>query len=616
MKKHFLPILLLLLSQVIYAQKDTTQLEDFVVTGTRFEIPVEKSGKTVFKYTQAELKNYAARSVADLLNEVPAIQVDGNFSNPGANLEYYIRGARSRYTLVLIDGVPMNDPTGISLFYDLRYLSLNQIESIEIVKGGLSALYGSNAAAGVISIKLKENKEEGLSATVGGSFGSFGAIGYRANVANNGDRVGYELSFNRKTVDGFSAAQQTDQNASYDDDGLEKTNFSLRSRVNLSDQLDLNFSFGLDDFKTDLDAFAFTDELNAFSDYQQLRLNLSPTLKHNWGSSKLNFQFVSNERDFKNSFPTLYKGQSVQLDQTNTLDVNDKIRLLVGWNLQDLEDQTQDEAVNFILFDPYASLIYEMPNGLNVHLGARLNTHSDYDNVLVYTVNPSWLFEINSGMSIKPFASFSSSYNTPSLYQINNDLYGNSNLNPEETYNWEIGGSFYGNDNLSFNVAFFRRNEDSAIDFRSFFDGQGNFIGGEYFNVDGVREVQGIELDGSYTIGQINLNAHYSKLATNNEASFARIPREKYGLTFGYSMSNNLNMQLAYQFIGDRRASPFSDLILEGFGLVNFTFRKSFLNESLSAFGAVNNLFDEEFIGVNGFTTVGRNFNIGIDYKF
>ena len=128
-------ILLVLLSMVFtsHAQekKDTTDLGEFVVTGTRFRTPIEKSGKTIYKITREFIDKSPGKTVADLLNEVPALQTDGNFGAPGANMEYYVRGARSKYTLVLIDGVPMNDPTGISLFYDLRYLPVKQVESIK-----------------------------------------------------------------------------------------------------------------------------------------------------------------------------------------------------------------------------------------------------------------------------------------------------------------------------------------------------------------------------------------------------------------------------------------------------------------------------------------------------
>src|SRR5574339_1273066 len=142
---------------VVHAQDSlkTTLLQEVVTTGTKFDVPVEKSGKTIFKLSARQLSANAGKTLADLLNEVPGIQTDGNFGSPGTNISYFVRGGRNRNTLILIDGVPLNDPSAINAEYDLRYIPVSQIESIEVLKGGLSTLYGTGAAAGVIDIKLK-----------------------------------------------------------------------------------------------------------------------------------------------------------------------------------------------------------------------------------------------------------------------------------------------------------------------------------------------------------------------------------------------------------------------------------------------------------------------------
>src|SRR5690606_7508987 len=115
----------------------------------------------------------AGKGLADLLNEVPGIQTDGNFSAPGTNQSYYIRGGRNRQALILIDGVPLNDPSAISAEYDLRYIPLAQIESIEVLKGGLSTLYGTSAMSGVINITLRDSGRKAMSGEVSIEGGSY-----------------------------------------------------------------------------------------------------------------------------------------------------------------------------------------------------------------------------------------------------------------------------------------------------------------------------------------------------------------------------------------------------------------------------------------------------------
>ncbi|HMP99339.1 MAG TPA: TonB-dependent receptor plug domain-containing protein, partial [Cyclobacteriaceae bacterium] len=85
----------------------TEFLSDVLVSGTRFELPEEKTGKSIFKLNQEDLQRYTGRTVGDVLNEVPGLHIDGNFGAPGTNLSYFMRGGRNRHTLILIDGVPV-----------------------------------------------------------------------------------------------------------------------------------------------------------------------------------------------------------------------------------------------------------------------------------------------------------------------------------------------------------------------------------------------------------------------------------------------------------------------------------------------------------------------------
>ena len=143
-------------ANVLSQENEKSQdLGQVVVTGNRFETPIEKSGKVIYKISQKEISRSTGRSVADMLNLLPGINITGAYGTPGTNLEYSLRGGRNRHTLILIDGLPINDPSLISSDYDLRLINLQEVAYIEVLKGGASTLYGTNAAAGVINIKLK-----------------------------------------------------------------------------------------------------------------------------------------------------------------------------------------------------------------------------------------------------------------------------------------------------------------------------------------------------------------------------------------------------------------------------------------------------------------------------
>jgi len=118
-------------SNLAYAQDTlkTQTLQETVVIGTRFSVSPERSGKVTFRIKSDQLQTRF--SVADALNDVPGIQMDGNFGTPGTNLSYFVRGGRNKQTLLMLDGVPMNDPSGIDPFYDLRFVSASQVGQVE-----------------------------------------------------------------------------------------------------------------------------------------------------------------------------------------------------------------------------------------------------------------------------------------------------------------------------------------------------------------------------------------------------------------------------------------------------------------------------------------------------
>ena len=147
-------------------------LDEVVVTDSRFELKRENSGKTVIKISKQEIENNQGRTISELINTKSGIEINGSRSNAGQNLGVYVRGGRNRQVLVLIDGIQVNDPSELSGGYDLRLLNLNQIESIEIIKGAASTLYGSGAATAVVSIVTKAANTKKISAVFLSSIGT------------------------------------------------------------------------------------------------------------------------------------------------------------------------------------------------------------------------------------------------------------------------------------------------------------------------------------------------------------------------------------------------------------------------------------------------------------
>ena len=132
-----------------FAQKQTDslqveQLEEVVITDSRFELKRENSGKTVISISAKELENNQGRTIADIINDKSGITINGANSQAGQPLTTFVRGGQNRQVLVLIDGIAVSDPSQIENNFDLQLLSPDQIESIEILKN-LTKQYQNDA---------------------------------------------------------------------------------------------------------------------------------------------------------------------------------------------------------------------------------------------------------------------------------------------------------------------------------------------------------------------------------------------------------------------------------------------------------------------------------------
>ena len=141
-------------------QKDNTKkfsdtinnLTEVIVTANKIEQKQNTTGKVVTVINAAALQANAGRSLAQVLTEQTSLYLPGALSNAGTVPSIFMRGASSGRTLILIDGVPVGDPSMISNEFDLNLVPLDQVERVEILKGAQSTIYGSDAIGGVINI--------------------------------------------------------------------------------------------------------------------------------------------------------------------------------------------------------------------------------------------------------------------------------------------------------------------------------------------------------------------------------------------------------------------------------------------------------------------------------
>lgn len=649
MKKQFTIVGVLaitLASTSVFAQKSQEKeidLDEVVITATKFKLKKEKIGKVITKITQKEIQNNAGKTVLELLNNVSGIEIKGLNSNPGVIKGTYVRGGRSRQVLVLIDGIPVSDPSGINQEYDLRLLSLNQIESIEVLKGASSVLYGSGAATGVINIILKKGKGKEISATYETSLGtnndanskSLRLLDRNQNISVNGrlNSFDYLASFNVTGVDGMSSAKSKTATNFQHDSYLKKSGM-VKLGYKLATNLKIDGFLNYEVFDTEFDAGAYSDESRNFWEYSQIRYGIKPSFKYRKGDLFATISLNKIERNleqyssYSNGIYNIdYEGNSINVDVVNRYSINNNFQVIAGVNYQEHDNQTDSpfgnidkKLANFNTVDPYASAVYNSDYGINVNVGARLNNHSNYGNHLVYDANVSVNWKKIGTVAIKTLTSYSTAFIAPSSYQLFNASSGNVNLNPETSRTIEFG--FEGSDSKWFQLdaVYFNRSVQDAIIYVSMAVSPWT---SSYENATGKTTVSGVESNLTVTpIDGLKVQIGYTGITKDTNADY--IPKSKLVANIEVSPFNNTFISLVYKNVGERTyldkwgsfGTAGANVVLPSYNLLDINANYKVLDGTVTFFGTVSNIFNEDYEETLGYSTRGRNVKLGLRLQF
>jgi len=630
-----------LFSQEKAQEKKMEQLEEIVISATKFELKKENTGKVIYKISQKDIQRNAGKSVIELLNNVLGIEIRGVNSNPGEPRSTYIRGGRSRQALVLIDGIPLSDPTGIEQSYDLRLISLNQIESIEILKGASSTLYGSGAGTGVINIILKKASENNVSGVYEVSLGtnatsknSTSSLNDKnQNISINGtlDKLKYNAFFNITGNSGFSSAKST-LTIPFEEDTYSSNNGFLKLGYEFNTQLRMDAFLNYDEFDYTFDAGAFNDSDVNLGNQEQFRIGIRPRLKYKKGEVFLNASINSLDRSFEsfNSFSGgtnvfIYKGTSVNLDFVNKYEFTKNFQLITGINYQKHENESisdfgniDPDLANFNVVDPYVSAVYITDFGLSINAGSRLNIHSNYGNNFVYDTNLAFGIVKNETINLKLISSYSTAFIAPSLYQLYSD-YGATNLAPETNRTFEFGFDSKLGKQWALSAVYYNRLEENKVIFLNL----PTPPYGMYANALETIDVSGIEADVTFTISEeLITTVGYAFVDKTSDIDY--IPKNKLTASFVVNPIKNLAISTMFKNVGKRSlfdafgsfGEAGKDVILPSYSLLDMNVNYKVLEGKVLFFGSITNLLNEEYEETIGFNTRGRNFKMGIRIQF
>ncbi|MCK0131262.1 TonB-dependent receptor [Flavobacteriaceae bacterium F08102] len=622
MKKRLLNGLMVLGTINAFAQEfqlDTTKvhsLKEVVITDSRFPLQPQHSGKNVIVITSDEIERNQTSNLAEIINTKSGIEINGSRSNAGQNLSTYIRGGNNRQVLVMIDGIPVSDPSQIANDYDLKLIDINQIERVEIIKGAASTLYGNAASTAVINIYTKRASDEKVRGYFGTSIGTnqstedqkghIKAFQNALGVNGSVDKFTYRLDASQRSLGGLSAVES----------GTEKDDFVSQNAALKLGYAATKFSFdtyaAVDAFNADFDNSFPLEDAAFVSKSTQYRIGIAPKYYYKGGTVQVNAAYSEAKRDLESSYPASYDAKSWVADVFNKYSFGDNFHSIIGFAYRKNEVTFTDEVMDETL-DPYINFVWNADFGLNINAGVRLNNHNAYGAHLTYSINPSFHVDFDDRF-VKVLGSYSTSFIAPTLSQLYGPFGANANLDPETNITVEGGLEFH-SPKWMVSAVYFHRNEEDFIDYVTI---DPITYASEYRNTDTEFTVEGVEVDVILQLAKnIDFMANYT--FTDKMEKNVRLPKHKANASVNLNLSTRQHLGARFQYV-DKRTDmdfvSFTNVELGSFTTVDVMYDYQLIANRLKLSASVNNIFNEAYNELVGYSSLGRNYRLGVKINF
>ena len=595
--KKSLALLFLLFFNIIISQQDTTDLKEVIVSTTKLEIPFSKNFRTVKIISSDYIKNSPASNVSDLLQEITGIDVRRRGVG-GVQGDLYIRGGGFDQTLLLVDGMKMDDAqTGHHTLNMI--LPLYLIERIEVIKGPAARIFGQNAFNGAINIVTKdvtgEKKQIDLSLKEI-SYGSFEQKNISAVTKIITNKAKSLISFSNNTSDGYR------HNTDY-----KRNNYFVKTSFNLkSSPIDVIASFTENKFGAN-GFYASPSATEQYEETQASLLGVSTTINSEklsikprlyWRRGQDEYIYI---RDNPSVYRNLHKTNKVSAELSGSYFSNSGVTgfgidlstvNISSNNLGEHDRTTVNLFVDhtFKLFDEKLVL----SPGIAVSYFSDMSFHSFPGIDLGYNINSNFKLYSNIGKTFRV-----PTYTD--LYYSDRTTIGNENLNPESATSTELGFK-YNTSNFKISGAFFNRKAKNIIDYVK--ENENDLWNA--VNI-GSLKTTGFELDFRYNFQNQNyLNLGYTNIKDNNYVT--NINFSKYSLN---SLKHHFTSKLNLNYIRNVNHS-FVYKYAERSDKSNYNVLDSKIMYKKGLFIYVNNILDEVYSETNLVPMPGTSFLVGI----
>jgi len=603
----------LLLSTNIHAEEDIGKI--IVVSANKTEQSINETTADITVVTAEDIEEKGCQTVAQAIQTVSGIQV-ANSGGLGQPTSFFVRGMDSGNVLVMIDGMRLNDPSTTNGTALLDALTTSNIEQIEIIKGGSSSVWGSNASAGVINIITKEPKE-GVHGSLGLSYGSYNTKGVDADLSYKDEKLTAQVLGSYLKTDGFSALAPRDAEA----DGYENKNGNLKLGYVFNENNTIRLSYNRYKTKTEYDdsfsmdqadddySHATSDQTNYALDYD-FSLDNYTALFH---ASKGEYEREYFTTGFYGDGINTYKATLKEYSLINKYDYTFG-KMVLGLEYKDIDGFNQyndfpESQAAYTNKAVYISNIYNINKNTLLETNLRYDSYDAFENKTTYKIGLKHDYDFLKGFITS--ANYYTSYDAPSSYQLANTAFGTF-LKPNYTTGFDITMRY----KKLFIITYFNNKVKDFVDYDN--------VNYGYFNVDGESKFSGLEMSSTYSpLSNLILSANYTHLIDFEKEDGSDLPRrakDTLNASASYYTDNDMHFGIHAQYIGDRLDTdggyPLASEVPTGnYTLWNLNFGAT-LAEGLNLNINAKNIFDKAYQSVYGYATEGASLYAKLKYSF
>ena len=529
-------------AQIDPVKRDT--LKEVIITSSRIDLPFKENSRTILVITAKQIKQSAVTNITDLLQQVAGVDMRRRGVS-GMQADLYIRGGSFDQTLLLIDGIKVEDPQTGHHTMNMA-LPIEVIERVEIIKGAAARIFGQNAFTGAINIVTKKNANNVNS--VGVQIGSFGQKNGAITVGKNLENSSVIAHASINSSDGYR--HNTD---------FKNQNYFIKNTFN-KNNTPINFigyfterNFGANGF------YASPSAINQYEETQSSLVGLSTVIKGEKLTLKPRFYWKRNQDMyvFIRNNPSVYRNLHIANKVGAELNASYSSSLgITGFGI--------DIAKVFLTSNNLGSRDRFMANVFLEHRFKLLNDKIDITPGVAINYFSDFKFHAFPGVDIgfslsenlKMYANAGYTYRIPTytdLFYSDPTTLGNANLNPEEAISEELGLK-YSSSRIDFSAAIFNRDSNNLIDYVK-------ANANDKWEATNIQDLNsfGFEFNGSFryklkeftqnfTFGYTYLDENLDKVNANFSRYSINSLKHHFTSTFRSQFFKNVSQSLVYKF--------------------------------------------------------------------